>query len=214
MAIRGNTIWVPTFDHLKIKDAVIQTSALKKDGVYLVFGGMGNIGLALAEQFAQRSNCKLILVSRSYFPKRERWEKWIQNNGKQDRISQKIMRLMSIERLGSKIALFRADISNQAHMEKLLCFIRSNYAQLNGIIDAAGFVGESAKQTIEEITSLNIVQHFQAKAKGLFVLEQVFDGIEVDFCLCISSMAAVLGGIGLGGYTAGKCIYGRICSGT
>ena len=32
---------VPTFDHLKIKDAVIQTSALKKDGVYLVFGGMG-----------------------------------------------------------------------------------------------------------------------------------------------------------------------------
>ena len=202
MAIRGNTIWVPTFDHLKIKDAVIQTSALKKDGVYLVFGGMGNIGLALAEQFAQRSNCKLILVSRSYFPKRERWEKWIQNNGKQDRISQKIMRLMSIERLGSKIALFRADISNQAHMEKLLCFIRSNYAQLNGIIDAAGFVGESAKQTIEEITSLNIVQHFQAKAKGLFVLEQVFDGIEVDFCLCISSMAAVLGGIGLGGYTA------------
>ena len=57
MAIRGNTIWVPTFDHLKIKDAVIQTSALKKDGVYLVFGGMGNIGLALAEQFAQRSNC-------------------------------------------------------------------------------------------------------------------------------------------------------------
>ena len=109
---------------------------------------------------------------------------------------------MSIERLGSKIALFRADISNQAHMEKLLCFIRSNYAQLNGIIDAAGFVGESAKQTIEEITSLNIVQHFQAKAKGLFVLEQVFDGIEVDFCLCISSMAAVLGGIGLGGYTA------------
>lgn len=78
---------------------------------------MGNIGLALAEQFAQRSNCKLILVSRSYFPKRERWEKWIQNNGKQDRISQKIMRLMSIERLGSKIALFRADISNQAHME-------------------------------------------------------------------------------------------------
>ena len=28
MAIRGNTIWVPTFDHLKIKDAVIQTLSL------------------------------------------------------------------------------------------------------------------------------------------------------------------------------------------
>jgi acyl carrier protein len=44
--------------------------------------------------------------------------------------------------------------------------------------------------------------HFRAKAQGLYVLGDVLRGHPLDFCLLVSSLASVLGGLGLGAYAA------------
>ena len=45
-------------------------------------------------------------------------------------------------------------------------------------------------------------QHFRPKARGLFVLEELFRGRDLDFVLLLSSLSGVLGGLGLLGYAA------------
>src|SRR5262249_32039286 len=43
---------------------------------------------------------------------------------------------------------------------------------------------------------------FKAKGHGLYVLEEVLEEIELDFCILFSSLASVLGGLGFTAYAA------------
>ncbi len=51
-------------------------SRLRKNGVYLITGGLGGIGLELAKFLAQ-SSAKLVLTGRSSFPIRDTWDQWL-----------------------------------------------------------------------------------------------------------------------------------------
>ena len=44
--------------------------------------------------------------------------------------------------------------------------------------------------------------HFQSKVHGLFVLQKVLHGKELDFCLLLSSVSCILGGLGFAAYSA------------
>ncbi|MEK8146419.1 acyltransferase domain-containing protein [Streptomyces sp. M10(2022)] len=46
---------------------------IRDHGVYLITGGLGGIGLALAEHLARTTRARLVLVGRSPFPAREQW---------------------------------------------------------------------------------------------------------------------------------------------
>lgn len=48
-------------------------SRLKDRGHYLITGGLGGVGLALAEHLIRRVSAKVTLISRSKFPARENW---------------------------------------------------------------------------------------------------------------------------------------------
>jgi acyl carrier protein len=45
-------------------------------------------------------------------------------------------------------------------------------------------------------------KQFRAKVKGLYVLEKVLEGMDIDFCLLTSSLSSIIGGIGYSAYAA------------
>jgi acyl transferase domain-containing protein len=101
IAYRGLHRWVQTFEPVRLNATREGTpKLLKEGGVYLITGGLGGIGLALAEYLAQTVQAKLILVSRSALPNRDEWEKWLVTHTEQDSVSRKIRKVQELEKLG------------------------------------------------------------------------------------------------------------------
>src|SRR6185436_16075420 len=69
-------------------------------------------------------------------------------------------------------------------------------------IHTAGLAGEKAIKFIPEVDCADCEPHFQGKVYGLYTLEKVLQGRELDFCLLFSSNASVLGGLGSVAYAA------------
>ena len=77
IAYRGNHRWVQTFEPVRLAEAVGLPSRLRDQGVYLIIGGLGGIGLILAEYLSRKVKAKLVLVGRSQLPPREEWDRWL-----------------------------------------------------------------------------------------------------------------------------------------
>ncbi len=64
------------------------------------------------------------------------------------------------------------------------------------MIHAAGIVGRKSFISIQETTPFHVEEQFQAKLYGILTLEKVLHGKELDFCMLMSSLTSVLGGLG------------------
>jgi|GEM_PF-516325 len=175
---------------------------LREGGVYLITGGLGGIGLVLAEHLAKTVRAKLILVGRSALPAKEEWGAWLDTHPEPDAVSRKIKKVQALEALGAEVLPLSADVAQLEQMQAVIAQSRERFGEINGVIHAAGVVGEESFRMIQEIEPAACEVHFAPKVKGLQVLEKVLQDQALDFCLLFSSLAAVLGGLGSVAYTA------------
>ena len=73
VAYRGATRWTPGFERIAAPRGGAPVR-LRERGVYLITGGLGGIGLTLAEDLARSCRARVILVSRSSFSERAEWK--------------------------------------------------------------------------------------------------------------------------------------------
>lgn len=201
-AYRGQHRWVQTFEPAKLESDTASNTSLCQKGVYLITGGMGGIGLLLAEYLAREFRASLILTSRSAFPARDEWEQWLNHHDDTDSISHKIHRLLAIEDSGAEVLVLNADVANAAQMRSVIETARNRFGQIHGIIHAAGVAGEQTVKLLPDVESVQSEKQFQAKAYGLYVLDEVLRDEEFDFCLLFSSNVSILGGLGSLSYAA------------
>lgn len=199
VAYRGEHRRVQTFESVRLNGVVEGTTHLRKEGVYLIAGGLGGIGLVLAEYLAQTVQAKLILVGRSAFPDRNEWSQWLATHDEHDDVSRKIQKVQALEKLGADVLLKSADVADREEMQAAIAQAEQRFGALHGVIYAAGIVPINA---IQEIGQTECESQFRSKAHGLFVLEEVLQGKELDFCLLLSSLSSVLGGLGFVAYSA------------
>jgi acyl transferase domain-containing protein len=208
VAYRGRQRWVQTFEPVRLEGSDPNPSNVKEGGVYLITGGLGKIGLLLAEHLAQTVPCHLVLVGRSEFPARDDWEQRAiastrkEQNDDRDRISQKIQKLLELEALGTKILVVKADVGNLEQMQEAIAKAEEQFGSLNGVIHTAGVTGGDAFCAIDKITDRECSQQFQPKVRGLSVLQNVLAERELDFCVLMSSLSSILGGLGFVAYAA------------
>jgi acyl transferase domain-containing protein/acyl carrier protein len=156
-----------------------QQVALKDDGVYLITGGAGAIGMIFAEYIAEKVKAKIILSGRSDL-----------NQPKQERIKQ-------LQKPGVEVAYVKADVGNRRGAEALIAEIKARFHKLDGIIHAAGVIRDSLiiNKSIPEIENV-----FAPKVYGLLNLDDVTKNEELDFFIIFSSSIAVSGNIGQSDY--------------
>jgi len=199
VAYRGNYRWVQTFEPVRLEAPLSSRTRLRSGGIYLIAGGLGGIGLILAEYLAQTVQARLVLIGRSNFPERDSWSQWLATHDEQDDVSRKIRKVQALEALGAEILVVSADVANQEQMQAVITQTYERFGALHGVIHAAG-VREI--NTIQEISRTECERQFQPKVNGLFVLEKVLQGRELDFCLLVSSLSSVLGVLGIAAYPA------------
>ncbi|MBD2166646.1 SDR family NAD(P)-dependent oxidoreductase [Calothrix membranacea FACHB-236] len=197
IAYRGHHRWVQSYEPLPLNNN--QTPRLRQAGVYLITGGLGGIGLEIAEYLAQKIQAKLILISSSTFPRKEKWEEWLTTHDEHDKFSTRISKLKELEQLGAEILVLSADVANLNQMQSAITQAVERFGQINGVIHAAGI---KLFRTVQEITKNECEEQLKANGHGLFILETALQGIELDFCVLISSLSSVLGALGMAAYPA------------
>ena len=194
IAYRGNTRWVRAYESVRAPENGNGMMRLRQGGVYLITGGLGKIGLALAEFLAQSVGAKLILSTRSEFPQYEDQESRIAAHDDQDTLSQKIIKVRALEKMGAEVLVVSADVASEEQMRETINRVIKRFGKINGVIHGAGIA--SRLRTIQELEESECDSIFYPKVEGVRVLEKVLDGIDLDFCFLMTSLSAILGGLG------------------
>jgi acyl transferase domain-containing protein/acyl carrier protein len=201
IAYRGNNRWLQTFEPIKLEKPVQRPTKLRGNGVYLITGGLGNIALTFAKYLAESVRAKLVLTSRSGLPAKEEWDRWLAERGDRDRVSNRIKKVRELEALGSEVLVIKADVASELEMQQAIAQAQERFGQIHGVIHTATNAGEFYK-TIPETGYIECDREFQPKIYGTYTLAKVLQNKELDYCLLISSIASVLGGVAVSAYTA------------
>jgi len=206
IAWRGVNRWVQFFERVTVE--VPQGSRdLRAEGVYLITGGLGGVGMLLAEQLAENHKAKLVLTTRTPLPPRSDWENYLRpNNG--GALAETIGKLLAIESKGGTVMVIRADVGDVQEMRGAVAACIERFGALHGVFHAAGITsGPSVFRLIRDTGRDECEVQARPKILGLCVLEEVLRDLEVDFVMSMSSNAAILGGLGFLAYAAANaCI--------
>ncbi|HEX6288981.1 MAG TPA: SDR family NAD(P)-dependent oxidoreductase, partial [Herpetosiphonaceae bacterium] len=198
VAYRQYHRWVQSFEPVRL-DGSPTRSRLRQRGVYLITGGLGGVGLALAEELAHTVQARLVLLGRSAMPARDTWEHYLASHPEHDPSSRKIQAIKALEAAGSEILLCAADVADEAQMRAAIAQARERFGTIHGVIHAAGLPGDGIIQLKQPQAARDVLW---PKAIGAIVLDALFKDHDLDFLVFCSSLNAILGGVGQVDYCA------------
>lgn len=188
LACRGHHRWVERFERMELDDAARQRGATALQharGPHIVTGGLGRIGAVLARRLASMG-CKVVLLGRRQVPSREEWESLFGE-------------------FRDQIAYLACDVGDRAAVHQALSSISNQYGGLGGIFHCAGLAD---LRYLEDTTLQSIAAEAASKITGTdnlkFAIQDIADrkGIRPSFVMLFSSLASILGGLGMTGYAA------------
>jgi polyketide synthase PksN len=152
----------------------------KDQGIYLITGGMGGLGLLFAREIArQTEKGTLILVGRS--PLNE----------------EKVAHCKEIEALGGRAVYRQGDVADERAVGDLVQSVCQEFGRIDGIIHSAGITRDSF---IIQKSQEQFLEVLAPKIKGLINLDQATRALNLDFLICFSSIASELGNVGQADY--------------
>ncbi|HEY6186084.1 MAG TPA: amino acid adenylation domain-containing protein [Pyrinomonadaceae bacterium] len=199
VAYRGNRRLIQAFEPVRLERGAGVPARLKQEGVYLITGGFGGIGLVLAEHLAQTLRARLILVGRSALPSKDEWPRWLEEHAETEPLSVKIRKVQAMESVGAEVLAFAADVSDAGRMREVVDAARERFGKIDGVIHAAGI---SPGGMIEAKTTALAARVLAPKVHGTRVLEELFKDEPLDFLALFSSLNSVLGAFGQVDYCA------------
>ena len=170
---------------------------LREGGTYLITGGLGGLGLVLAEHLARSAKARLVLVGRSRLPGRSEWQSWLASHGSTDPTSRTLRKLLEIEALGSELSIESGDVADIVRMREIVAQARERFGAIHGVFHAAGAIDDAPIQTK---TQASIEAVFSPKVLGTRVLDELLPDVEL-FAL-FSSNSSALGAAGQIDYAA------------
>ncbi|RJE89655.1 SDR family NAD(P)-dependent oxidoreductase [Paenibacillus sp. 1011MAR3C5] len=173
---------------------------LSEDGIYLITGGMGGIGLRIASQLAAEGTVRLGLIGRSILPPRETWDAIIRKRA-DAKLAACLQTIRDIELTGSQVIPIQADVADYGQLDAAIDSMRRQYGRIAGVVHAAGI---SEGNLLGKLT-LDEFKHITAsKIQGTWLLDRLTRQDAPDFFVLFSSAITLVGGVGSGPYTAGN----------
>ncbi|MGE5096797.1 MAG: SDR family NAD(P)-dependent oxidoreductase [Betaproteobacteria bacterium] len=198
VAYRGGMRWIRGYVRVRIPSPQ-EFPRLRRNGTYVVTGGLGGIGLAVAEALARAAAARLVLVSRRPFPAREAWDAWLAAHGADDATSVLLRKLLAIEALGAKVFVATGNVDDAAAMAAMVEQAHARFGDIHGVIHSAGVPGGG----IMELKSREAADAILApKVRGTRVLEEALAREPLDFFVLCSSLTATVPAAGQLDYTA------------
>ncbi|BBL58322.1 type I polyketide synthase [Methylomonas koyamae] len=198
VACRHGYRWAAHCEPTRIEAAALD---FKAEGAYLVTGGLGGLGLAVADYMAARGAKHIVLLGRSGLPAKAEWPRWLAEHEAQDRTAERIRKLMAIEARGAEVEICRGDVVDAERMAELVAELVQNYGRIAGVVHSAGVAGGGLMQLKTRAAAETVLR---PKVRGILALERAFRAADAEpgFVVLFSSLFAVIGGIGQVDYSA------------
>lgn len=180
-ALRSSHRYEHGFIRVPLPRRTLPSGALRKGAVYLITGGLGGIGLALADYLVSQYQAKLVLVSRKPHLVQDRLEQLCAN--------------------GAQVHVEYADVADRASMECVIRAAAERFGPLDGVFHAAGVPDGSM---IHIATREQIAAVLRPKIAGTTALYEVLADMQQPpaFLLLFSSISGTFGAFGQSGYAA------------
>ncbi|MEJ3749166.1 beta-ketoacyl synthase N-terminal-like domain-containing protein [Actinomycetes bacterium KLBMP 9797] len=196
LALRGGRRWSLDYAQVTYTD---DEPRLRAGGCYLVTGGLGGVGITVAEDLARRTRGALVLLSRTTLPDRSTWDDHLARHGVVDRTGRAIAAIRRMERAGATVVVRAADVAEVADLRRVRAEIDAEGWPLAGIVHAAGSPGSGMIEVKDPATAAAVLR---PKVAGTLALAAVFGDLPLDFVVLCSSITAIAGGMGQVDYCA------------
>jgi len=151
------------------------------DGLYLITGGLGGLGLQVAQWLAQLGARHLVLLSRS--PASD--------------VAQEVIHTLEIS--GVRVTVAQVDVASREQLADLLANCENSLPPLRGIFHLAGVLDDALlmQQDWNRFTNVR-----KSKVEGSWNLHTLTQHLSLDFFVLFSSAASVWTMPGQGNYAA------------
>jgi len=171
----------------RLRPASLQTApapvatVFNPDGTYLITGGFGDLGMYVAQSMARAGARHLILM------------------GRRGASASADVQIKKMQEAGVKVIPYLGDVARREDVAALLTQIDGSMPPLRGIIHAAGVWegGVILQQDWERFEGV-----LAPKVQGAWNLHELTRSMVLDFFVCFSSGASILGAAGLSDYAA------------
>ena len=154
---------------------------LRSNGVYVILGGMGGIGLTLSRYLAENYQARLILIGRSKL-----------DDKKKDQI-------VDIESRGGTVFYGQADAQDLDGMKQVIAQAKARFGSIHGVFHSALVLEDKSLATMDE-AAFRVA--LDPKVKGSVVLHRVVREEDLDFIMFFSSIQTFMGNPGQSNYGA------------
>ena len=172
---------VPTTGSTRVVVPPAEVEVIRPDGAYVVTGGLGGLGLFLAEQMATAGAGRIVLSSRT------------------EPTSQALEKIEAIRATGADVVVECGDIAQPDTAPRLIATATATGLPVRGVLHAAAVIEDAILSNITE----NLVERDWApKAYGAWNLHTATADQPLDWFCSFSSAAALVGSPGQGAYAA------------
>jgi amino acid adenylation domain-containing protein len=167
VALRGARRWVPSWEPVRLEGA--GPARLREEGVYLIAGGSGGLGLEMARAIAQGRRAKLALLSRTPAAPAA---------------------LVTLEEAGAEVMTVSVDVADREALAGAVAAVRERFGAIHGVVHAAGVPGGGLIQRHTPEESRRVLG---ARVEGLRALDGLFRDEPLDFFVATSAAGALSG---------------------
>lgn len=175
-----------------------QPSPFKSDGVYLISGGLGGVGVEIARHLLLRYRARLVLVGRTHLP----LDQTDQGGAfaPSPDVGAKLTLYRELERLSGEVLYCVGDVGDEARMVQIAALAEARWSRpLDGVLHLAGLRHDGL---LSEDDGDALSQLLHAKVAGTWALFQLVKARPDALFLTFSSVNGYFGGVAAGAYAA------------
>jgi rhizoxin synthesis polyketide synthase RhiC len=166
---------------------------------YLVTGGLGFVGLQLAQALIDDGARSLVLLSRTELPAESEFDNGPSNFPGDDLTNAKIRAVQALRASGAVVRIVGGDVADLAFVRRLVDDLDTPASRLAGIVHAAGVLNDGLICTRAQSDLLRILR---PKVWGAEAIRQITGGRRLDWIVLCSSTASLKAEPGHAAYAA------------
>jgi acyl transferase domain-containing protein/acyl carrier protein len=168
----------------------------RKDASYLITGGLGDLGLAVARSMVLGGARRLVLVGRKPMPPRSAWA----DLAAADPTARRVAAVRELEALGASVILESLDVAEERDVRAFLeRFDRQGWPAIRGVVHAAGMV---EVRPMVDLEPADLERHLRPKLAGAWNLHRLLGDRPLDFFVLFSSASGIVSSPFIGAYAA------------
>ncbi len=179
VAFRNGVCFAPRLS----RDSDLSAGAprIEPDSWYLITGGLGGLGIQMAQWLVHHGARRLVLTGRGGMT------------------GSAATAVANLEGKGASVQAVASDVQDYSRMAELIDRVQNSSGPLRGVIHAAGVL---ERRSVLELDSRSLNAVMGPKVAGAWNLHRLTAGEKLDFFVLCSSVAGVWGSVNMGAYAA------------